>query len=882
MRVLWGSIGLSFLFSALLAARVPVGDELTLKQKAALLFVAADTPENRALAFKPLAFVGASSSRASFAPDQFFVADMATSLPDECDPIFPNNQTIASCNDPKLVNNLVDSYLKWKPQWCGVLAGAFPAALGPLGIHENLPSPSVLLVFKLREGRNPEVFNRAAGVIPLPALFMAKKQPKSALFVKSPQGADPLGRQEAFRIDPLADVIGFSLDDVLERPYLFKSEHLQHDVERLARAVERNLLNRHLFEERVKWALALRMAHQQSHKLADKAKQLINHQLARRAVYENAVVLARNDGNRLPFRGLEGKEFVFCDFRANKTDVYSSHVLFHHGMAIYGQGMSALAGIKPGARIEAIVLCDAQDSLPSVLINVHRHKTKFQAIDWTLVLSDEFEGKSLVRNDYGVFSSVTLGYSHSPYFWECAAEALFGGLPFRGRSVLELPSLSAIDVQFSVPKSRMRVGIPAEVGMNSDTLKAIDRIVKEAIDLKAAPGVQVLVARHGVVVYHKAFGKTDYQDGQPVTNSHLYDVASVTKVMSTTPLLMYLADRQRLEIQKTLKDYIPELANTNKANIAIAELLVHKSGLQANMPTFYDLIDRTRFNGNLFNRIKSDVYPTRVDERLFIHRDVAFKNNALSNSSDTLFTIEVAKGMYLSKCFADSLRKAMDNSPLDNLKAYKYSDLGLGFLQRLVERNFNMPIDKALDSVFLRPMDLVSMAYRPLDRFDKQMIVPTEHEQVFRKQTLQGYVHDPAAALMGGVAGHAGLFANSAELAKMMQMYLDGGRYGDQQILKPETVSLFTSRYDSQSRRGLGFDKPDTDNPRLSPVCAKASKESFGHTGFTGTIVWADPKTGLVMVFLSNRVCPDSWNKRLIQMDIRSKVMAVAYAAINQ
>ncbi|MFT3739049.1 MAG: serine hydrolase [Breznakibacter sp.] len=695
-------------------------------------------------------------------------------------------------------------------------------------------------------------------------------------------GTDPMEWQEVFRIEETIGDIGFSLDEILARPYLFKSQNLNSDVERLARAVERNLLNRNIFEERVQWALTLRLKHEIKPANIKKRQLSVNHLLARREVYENAVVLARNQNNRLPFRGLAEKEFVLCDFRTKKTDEYKKHLAFHHNWAYDGHGMSILNEIKTDKPIEAIVFCDAQDSLPAILLHSLRLKPDRPSISWTLVLSGEFNDKSLIKNDYGMFTSVIIGYTHSSFFWECATESLFGGLAFNGRSVSDLPSLASKGVQFLVPKTRMKLGIPEEVGMNGDTLKAIDKIVKEAIEARATPGAQVLVARNGVVVYQKAFGQTNYQNGQNVTNAHLYDVASVTKVMSTTPLLMYLSDRQKLHIQKTLKDYLPELAKTNKANITIAELLVHKSGLQANMPTFYDLLDRSHINGNLFNRNKGELYPTQVDERLYMHRDVVFKPNVFSNRPDSVFSIEVANEFYLSKYFSDSLRNIMDNSPVAKLKAYKYSDLGLGFLQRVVEKNFQVPIDQALDSIFFHPMDLVAIGYRPLGKFGRHMIVPTENEQLFRKQLLQGYVHDPGAALMGGVAGHAGLFSNSAELAKMMQLYLDKGHYGDRQLIKSETVALFSGRYDAQSRRGLGFDKPDLDNLRLSPVCAQASGESFGHTGFTGTIVWADPKNGLVFVFLSNRVCPEAWNKRLIQMDIRSKAMTVAYSAIDQ
>jgi beta-glucosidase-like glycosyl hydrolase/CubicO group peptidase (beta-lactamase class C family) len=377
----------------------------------------------------------------------------------------------------------------------------------------------------------------------------------------------------------------------------------------------------------------------------------------------------------------------------------------------------------------------------------------------------------------------------------------------------------------------------------------IDRIAESGIMSKAYPGCRIVVAKKGEVVYDKAFGTLDWTSGQKVNENTVYDLASITKVASSTVAAMKLVDLGLLDVNKTLGDYLEFPKGNEYAQVTIVSMLSHCAGFTPWIP-FYT---RTMHNGEL----DAGIYKT---------------------TSQDGFSQQVARGIYIADQYRDSIFNAIIRTPLSSDKSYKYSDLGYYFIQRIVEQQSGMSLDVFVQHHFYGPMGLSTMGYQPLERMPATQIAPTEDDRVFRSQTIQGYVHDQGAAMMGGVAGHAGLFSNAQDLTAVMQMLMDGGVYGGKRYIQASTLGLFNTRHFAGNRRGLGFDKP-TFTPGHGSTCGAASQNSFGHTGFTGTMCWADPDHDLVYVFLSNRVHPDAENKKLQELNIRTEIQAEVYRA---
>jgi len=391
---------------------------------------------------------------------------------------------------------------------------------------------------------------------------------------------------------------------------------------------------------------------------------------------------------------------------------------------------------------------------------------------------------------------------------------------------------------------------PAELGIDLSKLDSIDAIIRAAIADSVFPGCQVLAAVHGKVFYNKAFGYHDYTKKQPVKRTDLFDLASVTKVLSTTIAVMKLYDEGRFRLDDELQQHLPAARNTPAGRIHIDRLLTHSSGL----PSWLPLYTATLKNG----RPDTLYYRTK---------------------RDSLFGIRVCDSLYLRCDYVDTMRTVILNATLSPLHEYKYSDLGFMLLKEMVESISSDSLNTYVDESFYQPLGLSWMTYNPLEKFDLSRIPPTEEDTTFRHVKVHGYVHDQAAAMLGGVSGHAGLFGNAWDAAVIMQMLIDSGSYADVKYFNASTVQKFTSTYFDKNRRGLGFDKPS--GKHNGNVCDEASPESFGHSGFTGTFIWADPRTGLVFIFLSNRTYPDAENPKLVKQNIRTRIHSLFYQAIS-
>ncbi len=456
-------------------------------------------------------------------------------------------------------------------------------------------------------------------------------------------------------------------------------------------------------------------------------------------------------------------------------------------------------------------------------------------------------------------------------------QAMFGGIEVKGR----FPFIATLQKQgFRIAeyeKSRLGYSFPELAGMNSDSLKKIDRILKEVVKKKMSPGGQLLIARNGYVIYDKPFGYTTYSKKQKVGHNDLYDLASLTKIIVTIPLVMKLYEDKKIELDKKLKDYLPETDTTEAGNITIRKMLLHEAGLPSFIPFYLNYVDERSFKGSMYSGRYSRTYNIRLDKHFFFNKNVRYCKDVFSHKKDSIFNIRLSNNMYMNKYFRDSVYSELVNVKLHKKKEYRYSDLGYYFLQKIIERQTGKSIDQLFRQWFAVPLGTDRLVFEPLKYFPVNEIVPSGKDVIFRKEMLRGYVNDAGAAMMGGVAGHAGLFGNADDIAKFAQMLLNKGSYGGVKFFDPSTISLFTSKQNEHNRRGLGFDKPEFDPEKESPVSEYASSLSFGHSGFTGTLLWIDPRYDLIYIFLSNRVYPYSYNKKLIEENIRTKIQDIIY-----
>lgn len=451
---------------------------------------------------------------------------------------------------------------------------------------------------------------------------------------------------------------------------------------------------------------------------------------------------------------------------------------------------------------------------------------------------------------------LVVAYQEGKPFEEAAAQVIFGGLPAKGRLPVSVPPHFPVYKGIQTPEGfRIAFAEPEEAGINARYLSAVDSLARMGIDSLAYPGCQIAIIKDGKLIFQKAFGYHTYFNQQPVAGDDVYDLASITKIAAATASVMRLTDEGKIDLHQDLGHYLPWLNGSDKEKIGLRDVLAHQGRFAPWIPFFnYTLNDGVPRPG-IFSTVPSEEYPVQAGENLYVQR----------NYRDTLF-------------------KLIMESPRLRRRVYRYSDLGFILLADLIERQSGLPLDQFASSVFYEPLGLKTMTFNPLKKIPLERIVPTENDTVFRKQILRGYVHDPNAAMLGGVSGHAGLFSNALDLAVLMQMFLQGGEYAGQQYLDPATIREFTRVQfaGNRNRRGLGFDKPAITPANGSPAATSASPLSYGHSGFTGTFAWVDPKENLVYVFLSNRTFPYPSNGKIIDMEIRLRIQQAIYDAIEK
>lgn len=477
-------------------------------------------------------------------------------------------------------------------------------------------------------------------------------------------------------------------------------------------------------------------------------------------------------------------------------------------------------------------------------------------------------------------SAVVLAHSSDEDVQRGVADILYGVADADGRLSASIGGAFAAGEGVTIKARSLPRYNPDEHGMDAGILSQIDDIVEEGVRKGAFPGCQVVVWKDGHEMFNKAFGTQEKGGKIPVEATDAYDLASLTKMTATLLAVMKLYDQGLLNLTDYASIYLPFLKETDKARITIRELLMHESGLPSTILFYQDAIDKESYTGPLFKATADRLHTARIGHKTWGNPHFRFREGLTSPLKTDSCTVQVSDSLWLRASFKEEMmQKIADARLLD--KRYRYSCVGFILLQQVVEARTGLPMDEFLRREFYGPMGLTHTGFRPLTFLSARHIVPTSADTFLRKTTLRGFVHDESAAFLGGVSGNAGLFSNASEVAALCQLLLDEGVYQGKRYLSAETCHTFTTQTSRISRRGLGFDKPDQGNARVSPCCESAPASVYGHTGFTGTCAWVDPDNGLVYVFLSNRISPDVWNNLLSELDVRERIQETIYRALR-
>jgi beta-N-acetylhexosaminidase len=587
----------------------------------------------------------------------------------------------------------------------------------------------------------------------------------------------------------------------------------------------------------------------------------VNGLLIKQKLFENAMTIAANKSNELPFLNYKNAKFAILDYGENKYTDFEDMLNNYAKFNVFNLPKEASADAKTK-------MINDLSTYDYVVIGVHEMSRKLESnyglsqarIDFINNLSSKTKvvlvlfGSPYSLQYFDYLNTTVVAYEDNEYAQRAAAQVLFGGIPALGKlPVSASPYYSAGKGFLSDTVLRLKYTIPEEVGLHAADFSSIDNTVLRAMNAGAMPGAQVLIAKGGKVIYNKAFGYADYNKTQTVSINNLYDIASCTKICAPTIEAMDLVDEGKLDLNKTVQDYLSLTADATINNIKVKDLLLHEAGLTPFIP-FYK------------KTIESDI------EKALAYR----------NTPTTGYTLPVANNLYIRNNYPEQIWNIIQSTPLSTGRKFVYSDLSMYIMRRIEDQLTGTSIDQYMKTNFYWPMGLQRLTYNPLQNgFDAIDCMPTENDMLFRKQTIRGYVHDPGAAMMGGVSGHAGIFANASDLASLMQMLLNGGTFAGKRFLEPSTIDLFTHKESAISRRGYGFDKPEPDPNKTNPCSDETPLSTFGHTGFTGTCIWVDPENQLIYVFLSNRVNPNAENWKLVSMGVRTEIQSTIYKAIK-
>ncbi|WP_299247599.1 glycoside hydrolase family 3 N-terminal domain-containing protein [uncultured Lacinutrix sp.] len=575
---------------------------------------------------------------------------------------------------------------------------------------------------------------------------------------------------------------------------------------------------------------------------------------------EQAVTVARDSSGLLPLRHLETKKIAYVELGNDSGKPF----------------LNALKKYAQVHEVKADKLSDLIAKLQNyntVIVGFHKsnanpwksYKFSDKELTWlyeiartNTVILDVFAKPYALLDIQTVtnIETVVVSYQNSKIAQETSAEIIFGALPAKGTLPVSAgPYFKVGDGVQTNSLERLGYSVPERVGLSSYRLKKIDSIANHAVNAGMTPGIQLIVARKGKVIYNKNFGNHTYNKGsKKVRGDDLYDVASLTKIVATLPLFMEMEEQGIVSLDTKLSEAIPYYKNSNKKNITFKKMLSHYAQLKPWIPFYFATLDTV----------------TKQPSTKYYRKSPTGK-----------FNIKVANNLYMREDYQDSIPKIIKETDLLSRLRYRYSDLPYYILKQYIEEHYNKPLNELVQDHFYKSLGANNTVYNPYKTISNTRITPTEEDDYYRFQKVQGYVHDMGAAMQDGVGGHAGVFSNANDIAKIMQMYLQKGYYGGVRYLKPETIDKFNTCYfcENKVRRGIGFDKPQLGES--GPTCGCVSMTSFGHSGFTGTYTWADPDEELVYVFMANRTYPSSKGKNmLLRADIRTNIQEAIYEAI--
>lgn len=574
---------------------------------------------------------------------------------------------------------------------------------------------------------------------------------------------------------------------------------------------------------------------------------------------ENAITIAKDSTKQLPFRHLETKKIAYVKMGDDSGDAFYNELKKYTDVHIISDD-----------NLDELI--KKLQNYNTVIIGFHKSNDNpwksYSFSDKELVWLYEIARTNNVILDvfakpYALmdlktianFESIIVSYQNSEIAQQKSAQLIFGAIPAKGKLPVSAGEFFSVgDGVQTNSLERLGYSIPERVGMSSEALKKVDSIANYAVNDKMTPGIQLVIARHGKVIYNKNFGKHTYEGNEKVKFNDIYDVASLTKIVATLPLLMELEEQGIVSLDTKLSEILPEYKNSNKKNVTLKRMLSHYAQLKPWIPFYYKTLDTL----------------TKKPSLKYYRKE---KTKG--------FTVKVMPDLYMRDDYKDSINGIIKDTDLLSRLRYRYSDLPYYILKEYIEKHYDKPLDELVQDHFYKSLGANYTTYNPSEKFSNRHIVPSENDDYYRFQTVQGYVHDMGAAMQGGVGGHAGIFSNANDIAKIMQLFLQKGFYGGKRYFKSETLDKFNTCYfcESDNRRGIGFDKPQLGD--VGPTCGCVSMTSFGHSGFTGTYAWADPETEIVYVFMANRTYPTSMGKNmLLRENIRTNIQEAIYEAI--
>jgi len=590
--------------------------------------------------------------------------------------------------------------------------------------------------------------------------------------------------------------------------------------------------------------------------------------LTKRQLFEKSLTVVENKNNILPIQRLDTLKIATLAIGSEQI------VPFQKMLGNYA-AVDHFNTSKNPSELEITKLLDQLKSYNLVITSIHgmglypsrRYGITDQQIRLTEGLDSQHTIFAFFGNPYALSNfpkiknaqSVIVAYQDDKEAEELAAQLIFGATDACGKLPVTVNGFYSVQSGIDIKNiQRLKYTLPEEVNIDSKYLQhLIDSIAERGIKVQAFPGCHVLIAKEGKVIMDKSYGFLTYDKTIPVQNETLYDLASITKITAPIPAVMKLYDERKINLDAPFSNYFTEFKNSNKAEIIFRDVLTHQARLQPSIPFYLEPGTKST--------VRKGVFKDRPSEQ---------------------FQVRISKDRYVRNDFEKEVINEIVKSPLLQKKEYVYSDLGTGLLRFVTERLTNMTFQEYLNKEFYKPLGAISVGFKPYERYPIPQIAPTEDDQIFRKELLQGYVHDEMASVLGGVSGNAGLFSNANDLAKVMQMYLQLGYYGGKNYISPETINEFTKVQFPQTnnRSALGFDKPNPDisDEKNKFPATNASLESYGQAGFTGTFTWMDPESQLLFIFLSNRVYPNRSHSAISDLKIRSAMHQAIYDAIKK